>query len=233
MAIKIRVKREALRAHVCGWEFELAARASGFERIAGLDEVGRGPLFGPVVAAAVILPQNAKLEGLTDSKQLSEQERIRLDQVVREVAVAWAIAEVDAATIDRINILQASRLAMRLAVSRLSHTPDCLLIDGNQRIEWGCAQQTIVQGDARCLSIAAASVIAKVYRDRVICELDEKYPGYGLRSNMGYPTPAHRAALRRLGPTELHRRTFRGVVEVCDSRGEVGRLAFPQGLKPH
>jgi ribonuclease HII len=203
--------------YICGWEFELEARASGAERIAGLDEVGRGPLFGPVVAAAVILPHDAKLDGLTDSKQLSEPERVRLDKMVRDVAIAWAIAEVDAATIDQINILQASRLAMRLAVSRLTHVPDCLLIDGNQRIEWECTQKTIVQGDARCLSIAAASVIAKVYRDRVLCELDEKYPGYGLRHNMGYPTRAHRAALLRLGPTELHRRSFRGVVEVCES----------------
>jgi len=202
---------------VCGWEFELAARASGAERIAGLDEVGRGPLFGPVVAAAVILPHEAKLDGLTDSKQLGEEERIRLDRVVREVAVAWAIAEVDAATIDRINILQASRLAMRLAVERLSHAPDCLLIDGNQRIEWECSQRTIVKGDARCLSIAAASVIAKVYRDRIIGELDAKYPGYGLKRNMGYPTASHRAALLRLGPTELHRRSFRGVVDLCAS----------------
>jgi ribonuclease HII len=198
---------------VCGWEFERAARADGAARIAGVDEVGRGPLFGPVVAAAVILPADAKLDGLTDSKQLSEPERVRLDAAVRDVAVAWAIAEVDAATIDRINILQASRLAMRMAVSRLGLEPDCLLIDGNQRIEWGCAQRTIVKGDARCFSIAAASVIAKVYRDRVICELDTRYPGYGLRRNMGYPTAAHRAALLRLGPTELHRRSFRGVVE--------------------
>jgi ribonuclease HII len=220
----IREKKRALQrqAYECGWEFELAARAEGAERVAGVDEVGRGPLFGPVVAAAVILPAGAKLDGLTDSKQLSEPERVRLDLIVREVAVAWAIAEVDAATIDRINILQASRLAMRLAVSRLEHAPDCLLIDGNQRIEWGCAQRTIVKGDARCLSIAAASVIAKVYRDRVICELDAKFPGYGLRRNMGYPTAAHRAALVRLGPTELHRRSFRGVVEVCEDVWDAG-----------
>jgi len=224
MAVSIRVKKQTSQTltYECGWEFELAARADGLERIAGVDEVGRGPLFGPVVAAAVILPAGAKLDGLTDSKQLSEPERVRLDVVVREVAVAWAIAEVDAATIDRINILQASRLAMRLAVERLSHAPDCLLIDGNQRIEWGCAQRTIVKGDARCLSIAAASVIAKVYRDRVICELDEKYPGYGLRTNMGYPTRAHRAALLRLGPTELHRRSFRGVMEVCEDGWDAG-----------
>jgi ribonuclease HII len=220
MPVAIRMKRPASTPvkHVCGWEFERAARADGAERIAGLDEVGRGPLFGPVVAAAVILPPDAKLDGLTDSKRLSERERVRLDSLVREIAVAWAIAEVDAATIDRINILQASRLAMRIAVSRLEHVPDCLLIDGNQRIEWGCPQRTIVKGDARCLSIAAASVIAKVYRDRMIGELDAQYPGYGLKRNMGYPTASHRAALLRLGPTELHRRSFRGVAEVCGTQ---------------
>lgn len=217
MATAIRVQKQTLvrKAHVCGWEFELAARADGAERIAGVDEVGRGPLFGPVVAAAVILPSKARLKGLTDSKQLSVSEREHFDKRVRDVAVAWAIAEVDAATIDRINILQASRLAMKLAVSRLQHLPDCLLIDGNQRIEWECTQRTIVQGDARSLSIAAASVIAKVYRDRLISELDDRFPGYGLKSNMGYPTVAHRAALRQLGPTELHRRSFRGVAEFC------------------
>jgi len=207
--------------HVCGWEFEQAARAAGAERIAGVDEVGRGPLFGPVVAAAVILPADAKLNGLTDSKQLPERERLRLDSLVREIAVAWAVAEVDAATIDRINILEASRLAMRLAVERLAHPPDCLLIDGNQRIDWACAQRTIVKGDAQSVSIAAASVVAKVYRDQLIGELDAKFPGYGLSRHMGYPTAAHRAALRRLGPTELHRRSFRGVLEpAVDRRGE-------------
>jgi ribonuclease HII len=215
----LRAKKEVLARppHVCGWEFELAAQAEGAARVAGVDEVGRGPLFGPVVAAAVILPAGVGLEGLTDSKQLSEPERVRQDKLVRDVAVAWAIAEVDAATIDRINILQASRLAMRLAVAQLPHPPDCLLIDGNQRIEWECPQRTIVEGDARCFSIAAASVIAKVYRDRIISDLDDRYPGYGLRRNMGYPTREHRAALLRLGPTELHRRTYRGVIEVCDA----------------
>jgi ribonuclease HII len=210
MALRAKVQREIYR---CGWEFEFAARAEGFTRIAGVDEVGRGPLFGPVVAAAVILPADAELPGLNDSKKLAIEERERFDAQVREVAVAWAIAEVDAATIDRINILQASRLAMRLAVSRLTHEPDCLLIDGNQRIEWGCTQRTIVQGDARCLSIAAASVIAKVHRDRLMAELDLHYPGYGLARNMGYPTIEHRAALLRLGATEMHRRSFRGVCE--------------------
>ena len=199
---------------VCGWEFEREARAAGRLAIAGVDEVGRGPLFGPVVAAAVILPPGCALEGLTDSKQLNEAARARFDEVVRSVAVCWAIAEVDAATIDRINILQASRLAMRLAVERLEARPDFLLIDGNKRIEAGCGQRTIVKGDARSLSIAAASVVAKVYRDRLLDELHERFPGYGLGRNKGYPTAEHRAALERLGPTEMHRRSFRGVVEL-------------------
>ena len=197
---------------VCGWEFELAARAEGARWIAGLDEVGRGPLFGPVVAAAVILPERCELGGLTDSKKLCESERERFDEIVRKVAVTWAVAEVDAATIDRINILQASRLAMRLAVERLTQAPDCLLVDGNQRIEWGCIQRTIVKGDSRSLSIAAASVVAKVFRDRRMREFGELYPGYGLGRNMGYPTAEHREALLRLGATEMHRRSFRGVV---------------------
>jgi ribonuclease HII len=197
--------------YLCGWEFELAARAEGLSLIAGVDEVGRGPLFGPVVAAAVILHPDADLQGLNDSKKLSIEERERFDLQVRKIALAWAIAEVDAATIDRINILQASRLAMRIAVSQLAHPPDCLLIDGNQRIEWGCAQRTIVKGDARSLSIAAASVIAKVHRDRLLAEFDRRFPGYGLARNMGYPTIEHRAALVKLGATEMHRRSFRGV----------------------
>jgi ribonuclease HII len=215
------VKRKATHAkntrpvYVCGWEFERAAEAEGATRIAGLDEVGRGPLFGPVVAAAVILPAQADLTGLTDSKKLTEADREHFDLLVRELAIAWAIAEVDATTIDRINILQASRLAMRLAVAQLPHPPDCLLIDGNQGIDWGCTQKTIVKGDARCLSIAAASVIAKVHRDRQMRHFDAQFPGYGLARNMGYPTASHRAALRELGPSPLHRRTFRGVAELC------------------
>jgi len=208
---------------VCGWEFEVEARAEGARWIAGVDEVGRGPLFGPVVAAAVILPEGCEIKGLTDSKKLSERERERFDERVREVAVAWSIAEVDAGEIDRINILQASRLAMRLAVSRLERVPDFLLIDGNQRIEWGCGQKTIVKGDARSLSIAAASVIAKVYRDRKMRELEQRFPGYGIGRNMGYPTPEHRAALKRLGPTAMHRRSFGPVAEVC---GQVEGLEF-------
>jgi len=198
---------------VCNWHFEKAARLTGAQHIAGVDEVGRGPLFGPVVAAAVILPQNARFRGLTDSKKLTEPEREAFDKQIRSVAITWAVAEVDAATIDEINILQASRLAMRLAVERLAQTPCHLLIDGNFRIEWHCPQTTIVQGDARSLSIAAASVLAKVHRDRLLHQFDEQFPGYGLAQNKGYPSPHHRKALLELGPTQLHRRSFRGVLQ--------------------
>ena len=205
----------ALREWVCGWEFEIEALAEGSRHVAGVDEVGRGPLFGPVVAAAVILPSEealrARLEGLNDSKQLSEEERERFAAIVQEIALAWAVAEVDVETIDRINILQASKLAMKIAVESLTtrgFAPDHLLIDGNQKIDAVCRQRTIVQGDARSMSIAAASVLAKVYRDRLLCELDLRYPGYGLAQNKGYATPEHREALGRLGTTDLHRRSF-------------------------
>jgi ribonuclease HII len=229
MGARIKVKAERLELQepvcdwVCGWEFELAARAEGATLIAGVDEVGRGPLFGPVVAAAVILPAEADLEGLNDSKKLSQEERERFDLLVREVAVGWAVAEVDVQTIDRINILQASRLAMRIAVESLIQrgcAPDHLLIDGNQKIDHLCRQRTIVQGDARSFSIAAASVIAKVHRDRMLCELDARYPGYGLARNKGYSTPEHKAALLRLGITEMHRRSFAPVAELFEAEVE-------------
>ncbi len=221
-------EQAALRDWVCSWEFEHQARAEGALLVAGVDEVGRGPLFGPVVAAAVILPHGDRLpdlQGLNDSKKLTEEERERFDAVVREVAVAWAIAEVDVRTIDRINILQASKLAMKTAVEELAgrgHGIDCLLIDGNQKIDYCppgamCRQMTIVQGDGRSFSIAAASVIAKVHRDRLLLELDARYPGYGLATNKGYATPEHRAALLKLGITDLHRRSFAPVAELFDA----------------
>jgi len=224
MAPRAAVKQQSVEPEwVCGWEFELQARAGGSMRIAGVDEVGRGPLFGPVVAAAVILPPDADLEGLNDSKKLCEADREHFDARVREIALAWAVAEVDVRTIDRINILQASRLAMKIAVESLSRSgwePDHLLIDGNQKIDFctasGCRQTTIVQGDARSFSIAAASVIAKVHRDRLLRELDEQYPGYGLAQNKGYSTPGHKEALLRLGITEMHRRSFAPVAELFE-----------------
>jgi len=185
----------------------------GALRIAGVDEVGRGPLFGPVVAAAVILLRGCSLPGLNDSKKLSEKKRNELDVEIRANAVAWAIAEVDAETIDRINIRQASLLAMRRAVEQLALSPDFLLIDGRDTIDWECPQQAVIRGDGTSFSIAAASVLAKVYRDRLLVELDGEFPGYGLAQHKGYPCPAHLAALRRLGPTPLHRKSFHPVTQ--------------------
>jgi ribonuclease HII len=205
---------------VCGWTLEQAARKRGALRIAGLDEVGRGPLFGPVVAAAVILHKNCHLPGLTDSKKLSEKKRNELDPEIRANAVAWAIAVVDAETIDRINIRQASLLAMRLAVEQLALSPDFLLIDGRDTIDWNCPQQAVIQGDATSFSIAAASVLAKVHRDRLLVEFDREFPGYGLAQHKGYCSPEHVAALARLGPTPLHRKSFHPVAQTA--------LQFPE-----
>jgi ribonuclease HII len=198
---------------VCGWKLEKTARKLGALRIAGLDEVGRGPMFGPVVAAAVVLPQKFRLRGLTDSKQLNEKQRNEFDVVIRTNAEAWAIAAVDVETIDRINIRNASLLAMRLAVEQIAPTPDYLLIDGLDTIDWPCPQQPVVQGDSASLSIAAASVLAKVYRDRMLVELDAVYPGYGLARHKGYCSREHMEALTRLGPTPLHRKSYQPVAQ--------------------
>ncbi len=200
---------------VCGWTLEEAARKRGALRVAGLDEVGRGPLFGPVVAAAVILAPGCRLDGLTDSKKLSEKRRNELEPEIRANAVSWAIAAVDAETIDRINIRQASLEAMRLAVQQLPLSPDFLLIDGRDTIDWNGPQQAVIRGDAISLSIAAASVLAKVHRDRLLVELDREFPGYGLASHKGYPCPAHKAALRLLGPTPLHRKSYHPVAQAA------------------
>jgi ribonuclease HII len=200
-------------ARVCGWKLERAAREAGAQCIAGLDEVGRGPMFGPVVAAAVILPLGCRLSGLTDSKLLPEKKRNEFEVVIQARAVAWAVAAVDADTIDRINIRRASLLAMRLAVEQLTIRPDYLLIDGVDTIDWPCPQQSVIQGDSTSLSIAAASVLAKVSRDRLLVELDGQYPGYGLASHKGYCCPAHMEALRLLGPTPLHRKSYQPVAQ--------------------
>jgi ribonuclease HII len=166
-----------------------------------------------VVAAAVILPRGCRLQGLTDSKKLSAKKRNELDAAIRLNAVAFAFAEVDAETIDRINIRQASLLAMRRAVEQLAPSPDFLLIDGRDTIDWDCPQQAVIRGDGTSFSIAAASVLAKVYRDRLLVELDGQYPGYGLARHKGYGSPEHIAALERLGPTPLHRRSYRPVAQ--------------------
>jgi ribonuclease HII len=164
-----------------------------------------------VVAAAVILPNDYRFEGLTDSKKLSAKKRAELDTAIRAHAVCWAIAEVDAETIDRINIRRASLLAMRRAVEQLAQSPDYLLIDGRDTIDWECEQRAVIRGDGTSFSIAAASVLAKVYRDRLLVELDSEYPGYGLAQHKGYGSREHMAALERLGPTPLHRKSYRPV----------------------
>jgi ribonuclease HII len=203
-----------LRTLVCGGRYERAARANGAQVIAGVDEVGRGALFGPVVAAAVILPENCRIQGLRDSKQLLPEERERLARIVERKALAIAIQEVDSETIDRINIYQATKMAMTAAVMGLSMQPDHLLIDA-LRLDVMCAQTSIIYGDSLSISIAAASVVAKVYRDRRMCQLDRDYPQYGLASHKGYSTPEHKQALAAHGPCPLHRRSFRPVAENC------------------
>jgi ribonuclease HII len=205
-----------LRSLVCGNKYEKAARAQGAVHIAGVDEVGRGSLFGPVVAAAVILPCETRIRGLRDSKQLEREDRERLAAVIERKALAIAIEEVDAETIDRINIYQATRLAMTSSVLKLALAPDHLLIDAmrlNLGPERSCTQTSIIYGDSLSISIAAASVVAKVYRDRRMCELHEQYPQYGLASHKGYSTPEHLAALDKHGPSPLHRKTFRPVAQ--------------------
>ena len=203
-------KQRMLKQLICSDAPEQALRHCGFQRIAGVDEVGRGALFGPVVAAAVILPEclNELAEaGLKDSKQLTREERESLDEQIRGMALAICVAEVDAATIDRVNIYQATRMAMLEAVLGLIPVPDHLLIDA-MRIDHPCRQTKLIYGDALSLSIAAASVIAKVHRDAMMRELDVVHPGYGLASHKGYGTPEHRRALVERGPCALHRRSF-------------------------
>jgi ribonuclease HII len=203
-------KQQMLRQLVCSDAPEQALRYHGFKTIAGVDEVGRGALFGPVVAAAVILPPKVAAlarAGLTDSKQLTRDDRERLDKRIRRTALAISIAAVDAETIDRVNIYQATRMAMLLAVNGLSMAPDHLLIDA-LHIDHACAQTKLFYGDSLSLSIAAASVIAKVHRDAMMREMDALHPQYGLASHKGYATPEHRRALREHGPCALHRRSF-------------------------
>jgi ribonuclease HII len=207
-------KMRMLKSLVCGSRYERAARAAGAKVIAGVDEVGRGALFGPVVAAAVILPEGCRIPGLRDSKQLVREERERLAKIVERRALAVAIEEIDAETIDRINIYQATRAAMTAAVSRLPMAPDHLLIDA-LRLDVAYAQTSIIYGDSLSISIAAASVLAKVYRDHRMRELDRDYPLYGLASHKGYSTPEHKQALAAHGPSPLHRRSFRPVAENC------------------
>jgi ribonuclease HII len=200
-------KLRLLKSLRCTVRYEKLAWSSGATLVAGVDEVGRGSLFGPVVAAAVILDRGYRVRGLRDSKLLPAERREILAERIREHAIAWAIAEVDAAHIDLINIYHASRLAMREAVMRLAPAADHLLVDA-MRLDCELPQRAIIHGDALSASIAAASILAKVARDRMMCELDAQFPGYGLASHKGYCTPQHLAALREHGPTQLHRKSF-------------------------
>ena len=184
-------------------------------RIAGVDEVGRGPLAGPVVAAAVVFEEGYYQPEIRDSKQLSPKKREELSELIKKEALQWAIVAVGHRRIQAINILQAARLAMRLAVERVS--ADMVLVDGNTRIEIAQPQQTIIGGDALRIEISAASIIAKVWRDELMCVFDRRYPGYGFSDHAGYGTRAHRKALSRLGPCPIHRRTFHGVCEFFPS----------------
>ncbi len=228
-----------LRKQVCSDAPEQTLRRHGFLTIAGVDEVGRGALFGPVVGAAVILPPNPTLLsrlGLTDSKQLTRRQREALDGKIREVAVDLAIAEVDAETIDRLNIYQASRLAMLRAVRQLAVAPDHLLIDALHldlsQLSHPCAQTSLVHGDALSLSIAAASVIAKVHRDSLMRSLDVLHPQYGLASHKGYATLKHRKALLEYGPTPLHRKSFAPVLAAACARTSADTLCTGRNATP-
>jgi ribonuclease HII len=200
-------KLRLLKTLKCTLRYEKKAWQAGAQLIAGVDEVGRGSLFGCVVAGAVILDPAYRVRGLRDSKLLLPDRREVLAQRIREHSIAWAVAAVDAARIDQINIYHASRAAMREAVMRLSPAPDHLLIDA-VKIECELPQKPIIHGDALSASIAAASILAKVERDRIMCEWDAVFPAYGLASHKGYSTPKHLAALRELGPTPLHRQSF-------------------------
>jgi ribonuclease HII len=200
-------KLRLLKKLRCTLRYEKKAWAAGARLVAGVDEVGRGSLFGCVVAGAVILDPAYRVRGLRDSKLLPAERREVLAQRIREHAVAWAVAAVDAGRIDQINIYQASRVAMREAVMRLVPAADHLLIDA-VRIDCEQPQVRIIHGDALSASIAAASILAKVERDRMMCEWDAVFPAYGLASHKGYSTPKHLAALRELGPTPLHRQSF-------------------------
>jgi ribonuclease HII len=193
---------------VCSLRFEEEAYASGHAVVAGVDEVGRGALCGPVVAGAVVLGRDFPVEGLDDSKRLTARQREALAARIRERAAACAVGIVSHAMIDRINILRATLLAMKKAVQGLSLAPDMLLIDALRVPGLDCEQLPIVKGDAQSASIAAASILAKVTRDALMLELDRKHPGYELARNMGYGSEEHREALRRLGPCPEHRRSF-------------------------
>ena len=188
--------------------YEIATREKGYKYVCGIDEAGRGPLAGPVCAAAVILPEGIEIEGLNDSKKLTEKKREKLYDIIIEKAIAYGIAFADEKEIDEINILNAVMLAMNTAVEKLSPSADFALIDGNIARGFGVPCKTVIKGDAKSPSIAAASILAKVSRDRECYKLDEMYPEYGFAKHKGYGTKAHMEALFKYGPCPCHRKTF-------------------------
>ena len=190
------------------WAIEDACKAEGYRLICGVDEAGRGPLAGPVCAAAVILPEHLEIPGLNDSKKLSDKRRRELFPIIQESALAYGIGFASPEEIDEINILQATFLAMRRAISQLHVTPDLALIDGNRETDFGVPCRTVIKGDSLSANIAAASVLAKVSRDDLMLKAAEAYPGYGFEIHKGYGTKAHYAALEEKGPCAIHRRTF-------------------------
>ncbi|MBT8148081.1 MAG: ribonuclease HII [Gammaproteobacteria bacterium] len=196
------------------FEIELAAQTARHQRIAGVDEAGRGPLAGEVVAAAVILDPDQRIDGLNDSKQLSAANRERCHDRIVEGALAFAISRASVEEIDELNILQASLLAMRRAVEELSIDPEFVYVDGNFCPCWTYPSAAIIKGDARLQCVAAASILAKVTRDREMQELEKKFPGYGFARHKGYPTKDHLQALAKLGPCAAHRRTFKPVAKL-------------------
>lgn len=207
-------------------------------RLAGVDEVGRGPLIGDVVTAAVILDPNRPIEGLADSKKLTEKRRLRLYDEIVEKAASWSLGRCEPAEIDQLNIYQATMLAMKRAVDGLSIQPEYVLVDGNRCPKWTWPSEPVVKGDSRVAAISAASIIAKVTRDREMAALDQKYPGFGLAQHKGYPTPVHLEALARMGVTPEHRRSFRPVQEAIETVGffrhegdvDSEELAYPTDL---
>ena len=190
------------------WDIEDQYFEKGVKLICGVDEAGRGPLAGPVCAAAVILPLHIQLPGLNDSKKLSDKQRRSLFPLIKEQALAYGISLVDQTQIDSINILQATFLAMKQAIAQLAIKPEIALVDGNRAIDFGVRVQTVVHGDSLSASIAAASILAKVTRDDLMLEMAEKFPQYGFDIHKGYGTKAHYAALEKYGPCEIHRMTF-------------------------
>ncbi|MBE6912617.1 MAG: ribonuclease HII [Ruminococcaceae bacterium] len=190
------------------WLIEKACKEEGFKCICGVDEAGRGPLAGPVYAAAVILPEGIEIEGLNDSKKLSEKKREKLFDEIREKAVAYGIASSSEKEIDEINILNASLLAMKRAVMKLSESPDMILVDGNKTFDFEIPQKAVVKGDSLSANIAAASILAKVSRDRFMEELAKKYPEYQFEKHKGYPTKLHYEMVEAHGLSDVHRRTF-------------------------